>query len=52
MQSAKLHKVENYAKCKIMQSAKLHKVQNYARCKIMEGAKLRQNGEIVELEIF
>ena len=40
MQGAKLCKLQNHARCKIMQGAKLCKVHNYARCKIMQGAKL------------
>ena len=42
MRSAKLCKVQNFAKCKIMQCAKLSKVQNYARCQIWWKFKIIQ----------
>ena len=40
MQGAKLFKVQNYTRCKIMQGAKLCKVQNHAKLKLMKGATL------------
>ena len=38
--NAKLCKVQNFAKCKIMPRAKLGKGQHFVRCKIMQGVKL------------
>ena len=40
MQNAKIYKVQNYVKCKIIQSAKLCKVQSCAKCKVVQSAKL------------
>ena len=49
--NAKLCKVQNFAKCKIMPGAKLAKGQHFVRCKIMQGVKLCEEQDYTRCKV-